>query len=92
MLALRKKLQDMEDIEIGCGPVGAPEGPDETVVVKWVDEDKAINIGIKSFIDGKAMDGVPSLRIHSGPDMRSDSHLIRYLYIFFYFLLRLKRL
>ena len=80
MLALRKKLQDMEDIDIGCGPVGALEGPDETVVVKWVDEDKAINIGIKSFIDGKAMDGVPSLRIHSGPDMRSDSHLIRYIY------------
>ncbi len=77
MLALRKKLQDMEDIEVGCGPVSAPV-PDETVIVKWVDEDKAINIGIKSFIDGKAMDGVQSLRIHSGPDMRSDTHLIRY--------------
>ena len=76
MLALRKKLQDMEDVEIGCGPVGAP-GPDETVFIKWVDEDKAINIGIKSFIDGKPMDGVPSLRIHCGPDMRSESHLIR---------------
>ena len=78
MLAFRKKLQDMLDVEIGCGPVGAP-APDEIVLVKWVDEDMAINIGIKSVIDGKAMDGVPSLRIHSGPDMRSESHLIRYL-------------
>jgi len=74
-------LQDMEDVEIGCGPVGAPT-PDEIVLVKWVDEDMAINIGIKSVIDGKAMDGVPSLRIHSGPDMRSESHLIRWTELF----------
>lgn len=44
MMALRKKLQDMEDVEIGCGPVGA-QAPDEVVSIKWVDEDKAFNIG-----------------------------------------------
>ena len=37
--------------------------------IVWVDEDKAFNIGIKSVLDGKPMDGISSLRIHSGPDM-----------------------
>ena len=27
---------------------------------------------IKSVLDGKAMDGISSLRIHSGPDMTQD--------------------
>lgn len=44
MLSVRKSLQAMEDVDIGCGPVGAPQ-PDEVVSVKWVDEDKAFNIG-----------------------------------------------
>lgn len=44
MLSIRKSLQAMEDVEIGCGPAGAPH-PDEVVSVKWVDEDKAFNIG-----------------------------------------------
>ena len=34
--------------------------------ITWVDEDKAVNIGIKSVIDNRAMDGVTSFRIHSG--------------------------
>ena len=37
-----------------------------------MDEDKAVNIGIRSVIDGKAMDGITSFRIHSGPDMTQD--------------------
>ena len=41
----------------------------QVVSIVWVDEDKAFNIGIKSVLDGKPMDGISSLRIHSGPDM-----------------------
>ena len=46
--------------------------PCQVVRVTWVDEDKAVNIGIKSVLDGKAMDGITSFRIHSGPDMTQD--------------------
>jgi len=81
MLSVRKSLQAMEDVDIGCGPVGAPQ-PDEVVSVKWVDEDKAFNIGIKSVIDGRAMDGVGSLRIHCGPDIRTDKHVLRWTEVF----------
>ena len=46
-----------------------PEQVAQVVSIVWVDEDKAFNIGIKSVLDGKPMDGISSLRIHSGPDM-----------------------
>lgn len=81
MVEIRNALRNMEDHEIGCGPVGADK-PDEVVAIQWVDEDKAFNIGIKSVIDGRAMDGVSSLRIHSGPDMMGDKHLIRWTEVF----------
>ena len=71
MASLRKGLREMDNQVIGCGPVGAAQ-PDEVVRVTWVDEDKAVNIGIRSALDGKAMDGVVSFRIHSGPDMTQD--------------------
>lgn len=36
---------------------------------------------IKSVIDGVPMDGVASLRIHSGPDIRTDKHILRFAYV-----------
>ena len=84
MGVVRKALREMQPHVVACGPVGA-EKPDEVsfkatkvsgactssqvVSIVWVDEDKAFNIGIKSVLDGKPMDGISSLRIHSGPDM-----------------------
>lgn len=81
MVNVRKALKNMENYLVGCGPVGASE-PDEVVSITWVDEDKAFNIGIKSVLDGKAMDGISSLRIHSGPDMTQDRCLIRWTEVF----------
>merc|ERR1719150_3045743 len=66
MAVVRKALREMQPHVVACGPVGA-EKPDEVVSIVWVDEDKAFNIGIKSVLDGKPMDGISSLRIHSGP-------------------------
>merc|ERR1711922_54487 len=71
MGVVRKALREMQPHVVACGPVGA-EKPDEVVSIVWVDEDKAFNIGIKSVLDGKPMDGISSLRIHSGPDMTQD--------------------
>jgi len=81
MVSVRKALRNMENYLVGCGPVGASQ-PDEVVSITWVDEDKAFNIGIKSVLDGKAMDGISSLRIHSGPDMTQDRCLIRWTEVF----------
>jgi len=81
MGVVRKALREMQPHVVACGPVGA-EKPDEVVSIVWVDEDKAFNIGIKSVLDGKPMDGISSLRIHSGPDMTQDRCLIRWTEVF----------
>merc|ERR1719219_2883461 len=81
MGVVRKALREMQPHVVACGPVGADK-PDEVVSIVWVDEDKAFNIGIKSVLDGKPMDGISSLRIHSGPDMTQDRCLIRWTEVF----------
>jgi len=81
MVSIRKSLHNMENHTIGCGHTGA-QSPDEVVRISWVDEDKAVNIGIKSVIDGRAMDGVTSYRIHSGPEMTQEYCLIRWTEVF----------
>ena len=44
MMSLRKSLNNMEEIKIDCGPVGA-ETPDETVHIKWMTAYQSINAG-----------------------------------------------
>lgn len=39
-------------------------------------------IRVKSSVDGKAMDGVSSIRIHSGTDYVGSGHLIRWTEVF----------
>ena len=44
MLQIRKSLNNMEDCRIDCGPFGA-EKPDETVYIKWIENDQSVNAG-----------------------------------------------
>lgn len=44
MEALKAALKNMQNFSIGCGRQGAPE-PDETVNIKWVDNDVQFNLG-----------------------------------------------
>jgi hypothetical protein len=44
MMQIRKSLNQMEDCQIDCGPIGA-EKPDETVYLRWVDNDLSVNAG-----------------------------------------------
>lgn len=43
MEALKAALKNMQDFSIGCGRQGALE-PDETVNIKWVDNDTLFNL------------------------------------------------
>ncbi|CAL7940041.1 unnamed protein product [Xylocopa violacea] len=81
MEALKAALKNMQDFSIGCGRQGAPE-PDETVNIKWVDNDVQFNLGVKSPIDGQPMDGVPSIRVHNGIDYKGTSRFIRWTEVF----------
>lgn len=82
MLALKQAIRDMHDYPITCGLIGAPK-PDETVVVQWVEDDKNINIGVKSPVDGMNMDGIESLRIHHATDYIGEKYILRWTEIFF---------
>lgn len=44
LAALKAALKDMQDYDIGCGPLEASE-PDERVRVQWVEEDRRVNVG-----------------------------------------------
>lgn len=81
MEALKAALKNMQDFSIGCGRQGAPE-PDETVNIKWVDNDVQFNLGVKSPIDGQPMDGIPSIRVHNGIDYKGTSRFIRWTEVF----------
>ncbi|XP_015183486.1 PREDICTED: zinc finger FYVE domain-containing protein 9 isoform X3 [Polistes dominula] len=81
MEALKAALKNMHDFSIGCGRQGATE-PDETVNIKWVENDVQFNLGVKSPIDGQLMDGVPSIRVHNATDYRGTSRFIRWTEVF----------
>ncbi|KAF0312716.1 Zinc finger FYVE domain-containing protein 9 [Amphibalanus amphitrite] len=76
METLRGNLRQMQDFKIECGPVGQP--PDEVINIKWVEDDRSHNLGVRSVIDDKPLDGIPSIRVHSGTDYVGDSKLIRW--------------
>jgi len=85
MLEIRKALNKMSDVKIGCGPVAAGEvdPPDETVYIKWTEKNPSINAGRRSLVDGRPMDGISSIRMmQSGPDYSSKSHMIKWTEVF----------
>ncbi|XP_071449797.1 zinc finger FYVE domain-containing protein 16 isoform X2 [Hetaerina americana] len=59
-----------------------PNAPDEVVIIRWTEDDKNFNIGVKSPIDGMALDGVPSIRVHNGTNYVSDTKFIRWTEVF----------
>ncbi|XP_043480801.1 zinc finger FYVE domain-containing protein 9 isoform X2 [Leptopilina heterotoma] len=79
--ALKAALKNMQEFTIGCGRQGAPE-PDEVVNITWVENDVLFNLGVKSPIDSKPMDGVPSIRVHNGVDYVGTSRFIRWTEVF----------
>ncbi|XP_058796038.1 uncharacterized protein LOC131666946 isoform X3 [Phymastichus coffea] len=81
MEALKATLKNMQDFTIGCGRQGAPE-PDEIVNIKWVENDTQFNLSVKSPIDNKPMDGIPSIRVHNGINFVGTSRFIRWTEVF----------
>lgn len=81
MTKLREALRNMKNFDIPCGPISTSM-PDEVVSIEWTSDDKNFNVGIKSPVDEKQMDGIPSVKIHSGTDYVSNAHLIRWTEVF----------
>ncbi|XP_066297796.1 zinc finger FYVE domain-containing protein 16-like [Branchiostoma lanceolatum] len=82
MSELRQALRNMKDYTIGCGSTAAEE-PDETVEVRWVEDDRKMNIGVTSPIDGQSMEGLTNIHVHSGMDFAGEHRTIRWTEVFF---------
>uniref|UniRef100_A0A6I8NY14 Zinc finger FYVE domain-containing protein n=1 Tax=Ornithorhynchus anatinus TaxID=9258 RepID=A0A6I8NY14_ORNAN len=82
MESLRQALREMKDFTVTCGKAGA-EDPQEHVHVQWVADDKNVNKGVVSPIDGKAMESVTSVKIFHGSEYRANGKVIRWTEVFF---------
>ncbi|XP_036331337.1 zinc finger FYVE domain-containing protein 9 [Rhagoletis pomonella] len=77
MEEIRNSLQNQKDVEIICGPVDANDQQTEVVSIKWVDNDRDFNVGVKSPIDEKSMEGICSMRVHDSFNYSNANYAIR---------------
>ncbi|XP_067846308.1 zinc finger FYVE domain-containing protein 9 isoform X3 [Heptranchias perlo] len=82
MDSLRQALREMKDFTITCGKIDAEE-PQEHVHVQWTEDDKNINKGVVSPIDGKSMDEIASVKIFHGSEFKTNGKVIRWTEVFF---------
>ncbi|XP_072830542.1 zinc finger FYVE domain-containing protein 9 isoform X2 [Vicugna pacos] len=82
MDALRQALREMKDFTITCGKADA-EDPQEHIHIQWVDDDKNVNKGVISPIDGKSMESITSVKIFHGSEYKANGKVIRWTEVFF---------
>ncbi|KAM8789377.1 zinc finger FYVE domain-containing protein 9 isoform 2-T2 [Rhynchonycteris naso] len=82
MDALRQALREMKDFTITCGKADA-EDPQEQIHIQWVDDDKNVNKGVMSPIDGKSMESITSVKIFHGSEYKANGKVIRWTEVFF---------
>ncbi|XP_034134571.1 zinc finger FYVE domain-containing protein 9 isoform X2 [Drosophila guanche] len=77
MEEVRQALRNQTDIDIVCGPIDASEDQCEIVSIKWVDNNRDINVGVKSPIDDMAMEGISNMRVHASFNYSNANYAIR---------------
>ncbi|KAM5248997.1 zinc finger FYVE domain-containing protein 9 isoform 1-T1 [Ctenodactylus gundi] len=82
MDSLRQALREMKDFTITCGKADA-EDPQEHIHIQWVDDDKNINKGVISPIDGKSMESITNVKIFHGSEYKANGKVIRWTEVFF---------
>uniref|UniRef100_A0A8C9A4A5 Zinc finger FYVE domain-containing protein n=1 Tax=Prolemur simus TaxID=1328070 RepID=A0A8C9A4A5_PROSS len=82
MDSLRQALREMKDFTITCGKADA-EDPQEHIHIQWVDDDKNVNKGVVSPIDGKSMESITNVKIFHGSEYKANGKVIRWTEVFF---------
>ncbi|XP_044248895.1 zinc finger FYVE domain-containing protein 9 [Drosophila takahashii] len=77
MEEVRQALRNQKDIDIVCGPIDATDEQSEIVSIKWVDNNRDINVGVKSPIDDQPMDGISNMRVHASFNYSNANYAIR---------------
>lgn len=76
MESLRLALREQRDFDIPCGKSDEAEVR-ETVTVRWIDWSSPVNRGKASGVDGRPLEGVPSMRVQQDTEFASDGRSIR---------------
>ncbi|XP_048207267.1 zinc finger FYVE domain-containing protein 9 isoform X2 [Perognathus longimembris pacificus] len=82
MDSLRQALREMKDFTITCGKADA-EDPQEQIRIQWVDDDRNVNKGVISPIDGKSMESITNVKIFHGSEYKANGKVIRWTEVFF---------
>ncbi|XP_038149767.1 zinc finger FYVE domain-containing protein 16 [Cyprinodon tularosa] len=82
MESLRSALREQTDFDIPCGKNDGGEVK-ENVTVRWVDWTSPVNSGKTSGVDGRPLDGVPSVRMEQDTEFESHSRTIRCTEVFY---------
>ncbi|XP_040834473.1 zinc finger FYVE domain-containing protein 9 isoform X1 [Ochotona curzoniae] len=82
MDGLRQALREMKDFTVTCGKADAEE-PQEHIHIQWVDDDKNVNKGVVSPIDGKSMESITNVKIFHGSEYKANGKVIRWTEVFF---------
>ncbi|GFO37158.1 Zinc finger fyve domain-containing protein 9 [Plakobranchus ocellatus] len=68
LASLKQALVDMTGFTIQCGPADT-EVPEESVEIRWVDNDKGFNLGVKSYLDDTSLEGMESVSVKCPMDI-----------------------
>ncbi|KAF7642760.1 hypothetical protein LDENG_00251070 [Lucifuga dentata] len=82
MESLRTALREQTDFHISCGRNDGGELR-ENVTVRWVDWTSPVNTGKTSGIDGRALDGVHSMRMQQDAEFEVDGRAITCTEVFY---------
>eukprot|EP00062_Callorhinchus_milii_P014418 gi/632963585/ref/XP_007897967.1/ PREDICTED: zinc finger FYVE domain-containing protein 16 isoform X2 [Callorhinchus milii] len=82
MEGLRQSLKEKRDFQIICGRLDSSDVK-EYMNIQWLDGENPVNKGVMSPIDGRSMEGVPSIRVLQETEFEADGIVVRCTEVFF---------
>ncbi|XP_058887805.1 zinc finger FYVE domain-containing protein 16-like isoform X1 [Acipenser ruthenus] len=82
MEALRQAFRERRDFQIPCGKHDSGDLR-EYVNIHWVERASIVNTGIMSPVDGKSLEGVPSVKMQQEAEFESDGKLVKCTEVFY---------
>ncbi|XP_062924633.1 zinc finger FYVE domain-containing protein 16-like isoform X1 [Mobula hypostoma] len=82
MDGLKCALKEKRDFQIICGKLDSDDRR-EFVNIQWVDDDKPVNKGILSPLDGRSMENIPSNKISQEDEFENDGVVVKCTEVFY---------
>ncbi|XP_059825386.1 zinc finger FYVE domain-containing protein 16 isoform X2 [Hypanus sabinus] len=82
MDGLKCALKEKRDFQIICGKLDSDDRR-EFVNIQWVDDDKPVNKGVLSPLDGRSMENIPSNKISQEDEFENDGVVVKCTEVFY---------